>query len=53
MCDGETRELAPRNIVETIAAWIDEPKAFGRPVQAPSMLRLPEAKTIGLTKIRL
>ena len=34
--DGETRELAARNVGDAIAAWIEEAQALGRIVPAPS-----------------
>lgn len=36
MSDGETRELAARNVGEAIEAWIEEASALGRPIPAPS-----------------
>ena len=32
MSDGETREMAARNIEDAIASWIEEAKALGRKV---------------------
>ncbi len=36
MSDGETRELAARYVGDAIAAWIDEARALGRAVPAPT-----------------
>lgn len=36
MSDGETRELAARNVGDAIAAWIEEAQVLGREVPAPS-----------------
>lgn len=36
MSDGETRELAARNVGEAIEAWIEEAIALGRPIPTPS-----------------
>ncbi len=36
MSDGETRELAARNVGDAIDAWIEEAAALGRPIPAPS-----------------
>ncbi len=36
MSDGETRELAARNVGEAIDAWIEEATALGRSIPAPS-----------------
>lgn len=36
MSDGETRELAARNVADAIEAWIEEARALGRPIPAPS-----------------
>ena len=36
MSDGETREQAARNVGDAIAAWIEEARALGRTVPAPS-----------------
>jgi predicted RNase H-like HicB family nuclease len=36
MSDGETRELAARNVGDAITAWIEEAQALGRPIPAPS-----------------
>jgi len=32
MSDGETREIAARNIEDAIASWIEEAKALGRKI---------------------
>ena len=34
--DGETREQAARNVGDAIAAWIEEARALGRVIPAPS-----------------
>ena len=36
MSDGETRELAARNVGDAINAWIEEAAALGRPIPIPS-----------------
>lgn len=36
MSDGETRELAARNVGDAITAWIEEAQALGRAVPVPS-----------------
>ena len=36
MSDGETREQAARNVGNAIAAWIEEARALGRVIPAPS-----------------
>ena len=36
MSDGETRELAARNVGEAIDAWIEEATALGHSIPAPS-----------------
>ena len=36
MSDGETRELAARNVGEAIDAWIEEAAVLGRSIPAPS-----------------
>lgn len=36
MSDGESREQAARNVGDAIAAWIEEARALGRTVPAPS-----------------
>ncbi len=36
MSDGETRELAARNIGDAIKAWIEEAHALGRAIPVPS-----------------
>ena len=36
MSDGETRELAARNVGDAIAAWIEEAQALGRAIPTPS-----------------
>ncbi|MBV9655519.1 MAG: type II toxin-antitoxin system HicB family antitoxin [Acetobacteraceae bacterium] len=36
MSDGETRELAARNVGDAIAAWLEEAQALGRPIPEPS-----------------
>ncbi len=36
MSDGETAEQALANIRDAINAWIEEARALGRPVPAPS-----------------
>jgi len=36
MSDGATPEEALRNVRDAIAAWIDEARALGRPIPAPS-----------------
>lgn len=37
MSDGETREIAARNVGDAIKAWIEEAGALGRAVPAPSL----------------
>ncbi len=36
MSDGETRELAARNVGDAINAWIEEASTLGRPIPVPS-----------------
>ena len=36
MSDGDTRELAARNIGDAIEAWIEEARALGRAIPTPS-----------------
>ena len=36
MSDGETREMAARNIEDAIVSWIEEAKALGRKVPEPT-----------------
>ncbi|HSU98748.1 MAG TPA: type II toxin-antitoxin system HicB family antitoxin [Roseiarcus sp.] len=36
MSDGDTREIAARNIEDAIACWLEEAKAIGRDIPAPS-----------------
>ena len=36
MSDGKTAEAALANVRDAIAAWIEEARALGRPVPAPS-----------------
>lgn len=36
MSDGETHEQAARNVGDAITAWIEEARALGRAVPAPS-----------------
>ena len=36
MSDGETRELAARNVDDAIKAWIEESRALGRAIPVPS-----------------
>ncbi len=36
MSDGETREMAARNVGDAIRAWIEEAFALGRPIPVPS-----------------
>ena len=36
MSNGETRELAARNVADAIEAWIEEARALGRAISAPS-----------------
>lgn len=36
MSDGESREQAAHNVGDAIAAWIEEARALGRTVPAPS-----------------
>ena len=36
MSDGETRELAARNVGDAIEAWIEEAHTLGRAVPGPS-----------------
>lgn len=38
MSDGETREMAARNVGDAIAAWIEEAHALGRAIPAPSQV---------------
>lgn len=37
MSDGETPEAALSNVRDAINAWIEEARALGRPVPAPSV----------------
>lgn len=41
MSDGETRELAARNIGDAIEAWIEEAQALGREIPSPSRHLVP------------
>jgi len=41
MSDGETRELAARNVADAIKAWIDEARALGRVIPGPSRHLMP------------
>lgn len=41
MSDGETRELAARNIGDAIEAWIEEAQALGRAIPVPSRHLVP------------
>ena len=41
MSDGETRELAARNVGDAIEAWIEEAQALGRAIPAPSRRSVP------------
>ena len=41
MSDGETRELAARNVGDAIEAWVEEARALGRVVPAPSRHLVP------------
>ena len=36
MSDGQTRELAARNVGDAIDEWIEEATALGRPIPQPS-----------------
>jgi antitoxin HicB len=36
MSDGESREVAARNVAGAIASWIEEAKRLGRTIPAPS-----------------
>ena len=36
MSDGETREAAAHNVMDAIAAWIDEARRLGRDVPSPT-----------------
>lgn len=36
MSDGETREQAAHDVGDAIAAWIEEARALGRAIPAPS-----------------
>ncbi len=36
MSDGETREEAARNVEDAIASWLEEARALGRVIPAPS-----------------
>jgi antitoxin HicB len=36
MSDGATAEEALANVIDAISAWLDEVRALGRPVPAPS-----------------
>ena len=36
MSDGETREAAARNVADAITAWVEEARALGRAIPAPS-----------------
>lgn len=47
MSDGETRELAARNVGEAIEAWIEEASALGHPVPAPSRCPAKPAVLLG------
>jgi len=40
MSDGETREMAGRNIEDAIASWVEEAKALGRRVPEPTRLAI-------------
>jgi antitoxin HicB len=40
MSDGETREMAARNIEDAIASWIEEANALGRRVPEPTRLAI-------------
>jgi antitoxin HicB len=40
MSDGETREMAARNIEVAIASWIEEAEALGRRVPEPTQLAI-------------
>ena len=42
MSDGETRELAARNVGDAIKAWIEEARALGRAIPHPSRRLVPE-----------
>lgn len=35
MSDGETREMAARNVGDAIKVWIEEASALGRPIPVP------------------
>ena len=39
--DGATRELAARNVGDAIEAWIEEARALGRAIPAPSQHLVP------------
>ena len=41
MSDGETRELAARNVGDAIEAWIEEALALGRAIPIPSSHLVP------------
>ena len=36
MSDGETPEEALHNVLDAVAAWLDEARVLGRPIPAPS-----------------
>ena len=38
MSDGETREMAARNIADAIASWIEEAEALGRKAPLPTRI---------------
>ena len=40
MSDGETREMAARNIEDAITSWIEEAKVLGRRVPEPTRLAI-------------
>ena len=41
MSDGATLELAARNVGDAIEAWIEEARALGRTIPAPSQHLVP------------
>ncbi len=41
MSDGETREMAARNVGDAIKAWVEEARVLGRAVPAPSRRLVP------------
>ena len=41
MSDGETREMAARNVEDAIDAWVEEAGVLGRTVPAPSRRLVP------------